>query len=102
MEYFYRIIRVPYKLNLLHFQGLSVQLLSNKCHSHRKGGNKEAIFYFGDRFCYVNESRALKLSSHSLTQIIILTRFFFVKAIHFSFFFFLFLGGWVGPPELQD
>ena len=24
--------------------------------SHRKGSNKEAIFYFGDRFCYVNES----------------------------------------------
>ena len=31
---------------------------------------KEAIFYFGDRFCYVNESRALELYAHSLTQLI--------------------------------
>ena len=68
--------------------------------SHRKGGNKEAIFYFGDRFCYVDESRALELYSHSLTQLLFLTRCFFcfVKAIHFSFF----LGGWVGHPVLQD
>ena len=64
-------------------------------HSHRKGGNKEAIFYFGDRFCYVNESQALELYSHSLTQLLFLTRFFFfVKAIHFSLLSFFF--GWVG------
>ena len=61
--------------------------------SHRKGGNKEAIFYFGDRFCYVNESRALQLYSHNLTQLLFLTRFFFSKS---NTFFFSFFFGWVG------
>ena len=61
--------------------------------SHRKGGNKEAIFYFGDRFCHVNESRALELYSHSLTQLLFLPRFFFRKS---NTFFFSFFFGWVG------
>ena len=64
--------------------------------SHRKGGNKEAIFYFGDSFCYVNESRTLE--SHSLTQLLFLTRFFFCKSN--TFFFFLGGGGWVGHTVL--
>ena len=86
------------KLRLAH-SGLRPPVYSHSAkgaiHSHRKGGNKEAIFHFGDRFCYVNESRALELYSHSLTQLLFSTRFFF-KAIHFSFLFF-----WVGGSGTQ-
>ena len=57
---------------------------------------RRQFFYFGDRFCYVNESRALELYSHTLTQLLFLTRLFFLKAIHFSFLFF-----WVGGSGTQ-
>ena len=67
---------------------LNKKIVGILSHSHRKGGNKEASFYFGDRFCYVNESRALELYAHSLTQLLFLTRFFREK----QYIFF----GWVG------